>query len=237
MKPLFVFLIATAAWAGDRPYLAPFETAGEPTPHGRIDQLVFDDWKRMGVQPANPASDEVFIRRAYLDAIGTLPAPEDAAKFLADRDPEKRSTLINRLLERPEFGDYWAMKWCDLLRVKSEFPINLWPNAVQAYYRWIRTSVRDNTPYDQFVRTLLTESGSNFRVPPPNFYRAVESRVRPAIAQAVALTFMGVRAEAWPKERWANMAAFFSAIAYKPTGEWKEEIVLFDPDKLPPVSP
>src|ERR1017187_10017886 len=153
MKPLFIFLIATAALAGDKPFLAPFEIGGEPEAHGRIDQLVFDDWKRMGIQPANPASDEVFLRRAYLDAIGTLPAPEEAAKFLADRDPNKRSVLIDRLLERSEFGDYWAMKWCDLLRIKSEFPINLWPNAVQAYYHWIRTAIRDNVPYDRFVRS------------------------------------------------------------------------------------
>jgi hypothetical protein len=236
MKPLFVFLIATAAWAGDRPFLAPFETAGEPAAHGRIDQLVFDDWKRVSIQPANPASDEVFLRRAYLDAIGTLPTPNEATKFLADRDANKRSILIDRLLERPEFGDYWAMKWCDLLRVKSEFPINLWPNAVQAYYHWIRTAIRDNVPYDRFVRTLLVSNGSNFRVPEVNFYRAVESRDPQAIAQAVALTFMGTRAAAWPKARLDGMAAFFSQIEYKSTTEWKEEIVFFDPNKSSPAA-
>jgi hypothetical protein len=236
MKPLFVFLVATAAWAGDRPFLAPFETAGEPAAHGRIDQLVFDDWKRVGIQPANPASDEVFLRRAYLDAIGTLPTPNEATKFLADRDANKRSILIDRLLERPEFGDYWAMKWCDLLRVKSEFPINLWPNAVQAYYHWIRTAIRDNVPYDRFVRTLLVSNGSNFRVPEVNFYRAVESRDPQAIAQAVALTFMGARAAVWPKARLDGMAAFFSQIEYKSTTEWKEEIVFFDPNKSRPAA-
>ncbi len=123
------------------------------------------------------------------------------------------------------------MKWCDLLRVKSEFPINLWPNAVQAYHRWIRTCVKENMPYDRFVRELLTASGSNFRKPQVNFYRAVQSREPQAVAQAVALTFMGVRPASWPKERWSGMAAFFSQIAYKPTLEWKEEIVLFDLEK------
>ena len=84
------------------------------------------------------------------------------------------------------------MKWSDLLRVKAEFPINLWPNAVQAYHRWIRDlRSSENMPYDRFVRELLTASGSNFRVPPVNFYRAMQSREPPAIAQAVALTFMG----------------------------------------------
>jgi hypothetical protein len=236
MKALLGFLIATAALAADRPFLAPFETAGEPAVHGRIDQLVFDDWKRISIQPANPASDEVFLRRAYLDTIGTLPAPGEAAKFLADHDPNKRGILIDRLLDRPEFADYWAMKWCDLLRVKSEFPINLWPNAVQAYYHWIRSAIRDNVPYDRFVRQLLVSNGSNFRVPEVNFYRAVESRDPQAIAQAVALTFMGTRTAAWPKARLDGMAAFFSQIDYKSTVEWKEEIIFFDPNKSRPAA-
>ena len=143
--------------------------------------------------------------------------------------------LIDRLLEREEFADYWAMKWCDLLRVKSEFPIKLWPNAVQAYHHWIHTSIRENMPYDRFVREMLTGSGSNFRDPQVNFYRAVQSREPQAIAQAVALSFMGVRPESWPQQRWSGMAAFFSQIAYKPTVEWKEEIVYPDPAPSGPL--
>ena len=147
---------------------------------------------------------------------------------MLSRDPNKRRALIDRLLERDEFADYWAMKWSDLLRVKAEFPINLWPNAAQAYHHWIRASIKDNMPYDRFVRELLTSSGSNFRVPPVNFYRAVQNKEPEAIAKAVALTFMGARAEKWPTNQLAGMAAFFSEIGYKPTAEWKEEIVLFD---------
>jgi hypothetical protein len=135
------------------------------------------------------------------------------------------------LLEREEFVDYWTMRWCDLLRVKSEFPINLWPNAVQAYHRWIRKCVKENMPYDRFVREMLTASGSNFRRPQVNFYRAVQIREPQAIAQAVALSFMGVRPASWSKERWSGMAASFSEIAFKPTVEWKEEIVQFDLEK------
>jgi hypothetical protein len=123
------------------------------------------------------------------------------------------------------------MKWGDVLRVKSEFPVNLWPNAVQAYHRWVRTSLRDNLPYDRFARALLTSSGSNFRVGPANFYRAAEGHEPKAIATSVALVFMGSRLGAWPLERQAQMAAFFSQIGYKATAEWKEEIVFFDPDK------
>ena len=227
-------LILTAALASaatDKPPVAPFESRAELTAHGRIDELAFEQWKRLGIQPANPCSDEVFVRRAFLDVIGTLPTPEEAAQFLSDRDPNKRGALIDRLLERSEFADYWAMKWSDLLRVKSEFPINLWPNAVQAYYRWIRTSIKNNLPYDRFVREMLVSSGSNFRVPEVNFYRAVQSKEPRMIAQAVALTFMGARAGNWPKERLEGMAGFFSQIGYKSTAEWKEEIVYFDPQK------
>jgi hypothetical protein len=171
------------------------------------------------------------VRRAYLDVIGTLPTADEARQFLQDADRDKRRKLIDRLLEREEFADYWAMKWCDLLRVKSEFPIKLWPNAVQAYHGWIRAGIRENMPYDRFVRELLTGSGSNFREPQVNFYRAVQSREPQAIAQAVGFSFMGVRPESWPADRWSGMAAFFSQIAYKPTVEWKEEIVQFDLEK------
>jgi hypothetical protein len=158
-----------------------------------------------------------------------LPTAQEASDFLADPAPAKRAALIDRLLDRPEFADYWAMKWCDLLRVKAEFPINLWPNAAQAYHHWIRAAIRDNQPYDRFVRDLLTASGSNFRDAPVNFYRAMQSKEPFAIAQTAALTFMGTRAENWPPERLAAMAGFFSQIGYKETTEWKEEIVYFKP--------
>jgi hypothetical protein len=209
----------------------PFESTADLKPQGKIDQLVFQRLKQLGIEPAPVCADAVFVRRVYLDVIGTLPTAEEAKAFLSDKSPDKRSALIDRLLERKEFADYWAMKWSDLLRVKSEFPINLWPNAVQAYHRWIRASIQENLPYDRFVREMLTANGSNFRVPQVNFYRALQSREPTAIAQTVALTFMGVRPEALPKERWAGMAVFFSQIEYKQTGEWKEEIVEFDPAK------
>lgn len=226
----------TAAVAGaQRPFAPVYESRAPLSPRGKIDELVFSRLKRLGIQPANLCSDAVFVRRAYLDVIGTLPAPEEVLRFLKDPDPNKRAALVDALLEREEFADYWAMKWSDLLRVKAEFPINLWPNAAQAYHRWIRSSIRQNKPYDRFARELLTESGSNFRVPPVNFYRAVQSREPGAIAQSVALTFMGTRAEKWKPERLAAMAAFFSRIGYKATGEWKEEIVYFDAEKGPPA--
>ena len=208
--------------------LQPFETTADVAPQGPIDRLVFARLDKLGIRPANLCSDAVFVRRVYLDAIGTLPSGQEARDFLQDKSPDKRSVLVDRLLERDEFADYWAMKWSDLLRVKAEFPIDLWPNAVQAYYHWIRASVKENKPYDRFVRELLTSSGSNFRVGPVNFYRAVQGRDPQTIARTVALTFMGTRAEKWPKGRLTAMAAFFSQIGYKYTDEWKEEIVFWD---------
>ncbi len=206
----------------------PFETTAEPVARSPIDKLVFGQLKKRGIRPARPCSDAVFLRRVYLDTLGTLPTVSQARAFLTDRHPDKRRTLIDRLLQRGEFADYWAMKWCDLLRVKAEFPINLWPNAAQAYHRWVRTCLATNVPYDRFAHAVLTASGSNFRVPQVNFYRAMQGRDPRTIARTVALTFMGVRAEKWSKGRLAGMAGFFSQVGYKPTAEWKEEIVFFD---------
>ena len=224
----FVLTVALAGAAVEMPAEGVYESPGALTPQGRIDELVFDRWKQLGIQPANLCSDGVFVRRVYLDVIGTLPTAQEARRFLQDPSPNKRAALIDQLLQREEFADYWAMRWSDLLRVKAEFPINLWPRAVHGYHRWIRTALRENMPYDRFVRELLTASGSSFHVPPVNFYRAVQSREPKAIARTVALTFMGARAEKWPEERLAGMAVFFSQVGYKSTGEWKEEIVFHD---------
>jgi hypothetical protein len=102
---------------------------------------------------------------------------------------------------------------------------------VQAYHRWVRTALFNNMPYDQFARGLLTSSGSNFRVGPVNFYRAVPKREGAEIAQVVALTFMGMRTDGWERDQLFGMAAFFGSIGYKETAEWKEEIIYFDPAK------
>ena len=232
MKTVAILMVAlTAAFSAmgaESAPVRPFESTADLTPQGKIDELVFDRLKSLGIQPAYLCSDEVFLRRVYLDVIGTLPDAQEAWQFLKDADPDKRRVLVDRLLDRKEFADYWAMKWSDLLRVKAEFPINLWPRAVHAYHRWIRTSIRENVPYDRFVREMLTASGSSFHVPEVNFYRAMQSREPKAIAGTVAMTFMGARADEWPEDRLTGMAAFFSQIGYKSTGEWKEEIVFDD---------
>lgn len=200
--------------------------------NGRIDELVLARLKQTGMPPSARCSDATFIRRVYLDVIGTLPTSWEVRKFLADRKPDKRAALIDELLSRREFADCWGLKWGDLLRVKSEFPCNLWPNAVQAYDRWIRDCLRANMPYDRFARELLTASGSNFRSPPANFYRAFQERAPVPIAENVALVFMGLRLHdaGLTDEQILGFAAFFAKVGYKSTDEWKEEIVYFKPD-------
>jgi hypothetical protein len=223
--------ISPTGAAPSRFAITPFETDGPFSSTNKIDGLVLANLKRLDITPSPICSDAVFVRRVYFDVIGTLPKWYETRDFLLNRDPHKRERLIDRLLERDEFADYWAMKWSDTLRVKAEFPINLWPNGAQAYYRWIRTSIKENKPYDQFVREMLTSSGSNFREAPVNFYRAMQNHQPEGIAQTVALTFMGTRAEKWPTNQLAGMAAFFESLGFKSTTEWKEEIVFFDQSK------
>jgi len=213
------------------PPVLPFETNADLTPECRVDELVFTELHQRHIAPARLCSDAVFLRRAFIDVIGTLPTASETLAFLRSTSPAKRADLIESLFERDEFAQYWAMKWCDVLRVKSEFPVNLWPMASQAYHRWVRQSIHDNLPYDQFVWRLLTASGSNFRDPTVNFYRSVPGRQPAMIARYVALTFMGARAENWAKGKLDAMAPFFSQIGFKSTDEWKEEIVEWDAAK------
>jgi hypothetical protein len=221
-----VLLAAAAAALAAGPSI--YEAEGKAVPRSALDRAIFANLRSEGIEPARLCSDSVFLRRVHLDLIGTLPTPERVESFLADNDPDKRAKLIETLLKRPELADYWAIRWGDLLCVRSEFPINLWPNAVQAYHRWFHTAIRDNMPYDRFAYELLTASGSNFRVAPVNFYRAVQTKDAPTIAKSVALVFMGDRMTTWPEARREQMAVFFQRVGFKPTREWKEEIVFFD---------
>ena len=235
---LCLALLLAAALVGrgaETPVVSPYERDASLAPANHIDELVLAALNKRSIEPADVCSDAVFLRRVYIDVIGTLPTPAEVRNFLLDKRADKRAALVDALMQRDEFADYWSLKWCDVLRVKSEFPINLWPEAAQVYHRWIHDAIRDNVPYDQFARALLTSSGSNFRVPPANFYRAVQGRDPGAIADAVALTFMGARSAGWPADQRAGMAAFFSRITYKGTAEWKEEIVCLDPSATTPL--
>jgi len=226
--PLMAFVLSSVLSGAAAPN--PFEGGPPSAPANKIDEAVFAKLRALNIQPANVCSDPVFVRRVYLDTIGTLPTALEAENFILDRNPDKRAALIERLLARDEFADYWATKWSDLLRIKAEFPINLWPNAAQGYHQWIRECIRQNMPYDRFVQALLTANGSDFDVPQVNFYRALQSKNPQTIAQTVALTFMGTRTEKWPAEQRTDLAAFFANVGYKSTLEWKEEIVFYDPN-------
>ncbi len=214
--------------------------AGPPLPakydaNNRIDDLVYAKLRSMHIPPSPLAGDEVFLRRVYLDVIGILPTAGEARAFLAKPD---RAKLIDSLLARDEFNDFWSLKWGDLLRIKSEYPVRVWPKAVAVYYQWVHDSLAANKPYDQFARELLTATGSNFRVGPANFVRAVPAKDPRTLGETAALVFMGerigcARCHAHPLESWSpdddlSLGAFFARVNYKGTQEWKEEIVYPD---------
>lgn len=173
--------------------------------------------------------DAVFLRRVYLTAAGRIPSIAEARAFLSDPNPRKRTELIDRLLESEEFADLLAMRLADLLRIKSEFPINLWPNAVQAWHRKLRSDLLADRSWREMLEEMLTASGSNFRVPAANFFRASPDRTPKGLAAVTAQTVLGLRLEKLPGEQQELFAAFFSRIRYKSTTEWKEEIVYTDP--------
>jgi len=203
-----------------------------------IDLAVNKNLRALGVPPSPLCSDAEFLRRACLDLMGALPPAAKTREFLADTDPDKRAKLVDWIFTRPEYAEYWAMRWCDVLRVKSEFPSNLWPQAVAIYHAWLRDSIAANMRYDAMARALLLTAGSNFRNPPANFYRATERRTPEGLASAFAIIFMGARLDCayrddypyrtWTKPQAEGLAAFFTDVQYKSTGEWKEEIVYFN---------
>lgn len=163
------------------------------------------------------ASDFLACRRLYLDICGRIPTPEEVKAYVSSKKSSKYENLIDQLLETDDYADYWAMRSCDILRVKSEFPINLWPNAVYVYHRRIRSSIADDEPWPDFARALLCSRGSNFRVPETNFFRAAASRAPDGLSEAATMTFL---MDPTPK-----YAKYFSRVGIKLTKEWKEEIV------------
>jgi hypothetical protein len=171
---------------------------------------------------ADRCRDDVFFRRAYLTITGALPSAQACEKFLDNTRANKREVLIDRLLTSELGLRYMQMRWGDILRIKSEFPSNLWPNGVQAYNRWIYEQLLNNVPYDKMVRELLLSEGSNFRAPASNFYRGFQKRTSKNIYANINLLFLGNR------NCTDNGHQCFAQIRYKSTKEWKEEIVYID---------
>lgn len=178
--------------------------------------------------PDGRATDAVMVRRLYLDLAGRIPTKQEAQAYVLGRKPDRRRALVDRLLASDDFADYWAMRFCDVLRVKSEFPINLWPNAVYVYHGRIRRFVKRNESWESFGRALLTAQGSDFRDAEANFFRATDRRTPEGWAEAAAQTFLGIAPAALAPERRAALAAYFANVKIKNTREWKEEIVYVD---------
>lgn len=131
-----------------------------------IDTHVFRKLKKLNIIPSELGDDAEYLRRVYLDVIGTLPTPEEARRFLADKRADRRALLVDELLKRPEFADYWALKWADALRVDRD---SLGHKRAYAFYRWIRNSIAANKPLDRFAREVLTAEGPLEETGPANF--------------------------------------------------------------------
>jgi hypothetical protein len=187
-----------------------------------IDGHVYRKLQKLNILPSEPTDDATFLRRVYLDVIGTLPTAEEARRYLNDKDSKKRARLVDELLDRPEYADYWALKWSDLLRVDRQA---LGHKRAYAYYRWIRESLAHNKPFDQFTRELLLAEGPIEEVGPANFYKVV--RKPGDTASTLSQILLGVRiacAECHhhPFDRWSQtdyygMQAFFAPLNLKAT--------------------
>lgn len=224
---------AVTAWFGSQIVIgrltSPFEQSISPDTYllaGRrnfIDSLVLRQLRRLNLKPSSRAADEAFIRRAFIDTIGTLPTAEEVRGFLADPSETKRDQLMEQLLERPEFVDYWSYHWSDLLMINGTL---LRPDAVQAYYGWIHDHVEANTPWDQFVREIITARGSSIDNGATNFYALHQTPED--MAENVSKAFMGLsigcaKCHNHPLEKWTNdqyygFANLFSRVRAKGWG-------------------
>ncbi|HUS07489.1 MAG TPA: DUF1549 domain-containing protein [Bryobacteraceae bacterium] len=195
-----------------------------------IDEFVLAKLKSLHITPSPIASDTTFIRRAYLDAAGILPSPEEVEQFLADKSPDKRAKMIDRLLERDEFVDYWAYKWSDLLLVSSK---KLRPNAMWAFYNWIRDSVKVNKPWDQFARDIFTGSGSTRQNGALNYFVLHKDTID--LTENVTQAFLGQRLtcarchnhplEKWTQKQYYQMANLFSRVGVKNADEVGDSVI------------
>lgn len=210
--------IATVSVAYASP--VPSEAFAKAPRRNFIDELVLAKLENLNLPPSPPAGDAEFLRRAFVDTIGTLPTVTETRAFLADAAADKRDKLIEHLLARPEFVDYWSYKWSDLLLVNSE---KLRPAAMWSYYHWIRNNVAANTPWNQFARDLVTATGSTLENGAANFF--VLHQDPPELAETVSVAFLGMsincaKCHNHPLEKWTNdqyygMANLFARVRSK----------------------
>lgn len=191
-----------------------------PPENNFVDRHAWNKLDGLRIQPSELADDATFLRRVYLDTIGTLPTVAEARAFLDDADPAKRATLIDRLFERDEYADYHAIRWADILRVDKD---RVTPQGAVAMTRWLRRQFKDNTPYDRFVRDIVTARGNTLAESAAAFYQ-VHNKPEHA-ARSVSQVFLGVRIECaqchhHPFERWGQtdyfaFSGFFTGIGRK----------------------
>ncbi len=201
-----------------------------------IDRDLFAQWRRLGVVPSPPVSDAAFIRRASLDICGVLPTVEEISAYEADTRADKRARLIDRLLDRPEYAAFFALKWADILQNRGRgYGTSRQRPGTALFSSWIRDSFRTNKPYTQFVSEIITASGSQELNPPTVWYRSV--RTTQDYVESVAQAFLGVRIqcaqchhhpfELWSQADYYGLAAIFARVGRKggfadaevPTGE------------------
>jgi hypothetical protein len=196
----------------------------EFAPANYIDELVLAEWQRLGVKPAPLCSDSEFLRRVHLDLIGTLPTAEEARGFIASADPDKRKKLVDELLERAEYGEYWSLKWGDLLRVHRRY---VGEKGLGSFGGWLRQSIRQNKPVDQLAKELLTAQGNLFSNGPVAYF-LVDTKPE-ELAETTAQLFLGVRLqcarchhhpmEVWGQDDYYGLAAFFTRLEIRENGE------------------
>ena len=203
-----------------------------------VDKLVWDQLGRLGIKAGSAASDSEFLRRVYFDTIGTLPTSEEARRYLADASTDKRDQLIEELLNRDEYVDYWTMKWLDILRADQ---LIVTPQGTVAMQRWLRHCFQQNVPFDQMARELLTVQGSTTAEGPGAFYKILKEPDE--MSRAVSQLLLGVRIECaqchhHPSERWSQgdytaLAGFFTGVKLKKLPNGTEAIVSLGGKDLP----
>jgi len=198
-----------------------------------IDQLVGAKLMKLRILPSEISTDEEFLRRVTIDITGTLPTEEEYHAFMSDNNPDKRGKVVDQLLARKEFSEIWAMKWSELLMIKSSNQVSY--KSMFLYSNWLTDKIANNVPLDQMVRELLSATGGTFKSPATNFYQIERDTLK--TAENVAQVFMGFRTQCaqchnHPFDRWTmddyySFAAFFSQIGRK-TGEDYRETIVFN---------
>lgn len=200
-----------------------------PPENNFIDRHAWNNLDRLGIPPAELADDATFLRRVHLDTIGTLPTAAEARVFLADTRPNKRGLLIDRLLDRPEYADYWAMRWSDLLRIDRDA---ITPAGAVAVTRWLRKQFAENRLYDEFVRSIVTARGPIADEGPAAIYKSI---VTPEdLSRSFSQLFLGIRiqcaqchhhpSDKWGQEDYYALAGFFTGVGHKAASGGSEVI-------------